>query len=140
MDIDLEGIRESARTVAEDRMTDVCQVTRPNQEVGVRDQETGKITYPEPAPLYGPDVGPHGGKCRVRTPQANAAVMVDAGSTVVMQQTHLSVPWDVVFDRGDKVEILESDNPLLVGKRFTVRPLAIGSQQSANRYGIEAVY
>mgnify|MGYP007060833307 CR=1 FL=1 len=139
MDLGIGDVRRAARSIAEERMQDQCQVTRRASE-GARDPETGKVTYPDPTVLYGPDVEPHRGKCRVRMPYANAAVMVDAGATLVMQQTHLSLPWDVVLERGDVVEILDSDNPLLVGKTFTIRPLPTGSQQSANRYGIEAVH
>lgn len=140
MELGIEAVRSAARELAETRMDDVCVVTRPVEGEGIREPETGKIVYPDPIPIYGSTMGPHNGKCRIRTPYANAAVMVDAGTTAVMQQTHLSLPWDVVLQRGDIVKILESDNPLLVGMKFTIRPLPAGSQQSANRYGIEAVY
>ena len=139
MDLGISGVRASARQLAKARMRDQCIIRRKSDSPGVKDEATGTIIYPEPTVLYGPDVLPHRGMCRVRMPYANGAVMVDAGSSIVMQQTHLSLPDDVVLERGDEVKILKSDNPLLVGEKFTIRPLPSGSQQSANRYGIEAV-
>lgn len=139
MDLGIPGVRASARMVAKSRMRDQCIIRRKSDGPGVRDEETGQIVYPAPVVLYGPDIAPHRGKCRIRMAYANGAVMVDAGSSIVMQQTHIGLPDDVVLERGDEVEILKSDNPLLVGEKFTIRPLPTGSQQSANRYGIEAV-
>lgn len=138
MDLGIDSVREAARAIAEDRMTDVCEVRR-GETTGVRDPDTGKVTYVEPELVYGPGLKPHEGKCRIRMPYANAAALVDGGAVTVMQQTHLGVPADVVLRTGDKVKVLASDNPLLVGQEFTIRPLPTGSQQSANRYGIEAV-
>lgn len=140
MDLGIPGVRASARLMARSRMRGQCIVRRKSDGPGVRDPETGTIVYPPPTVLYGPDIEPHRGQCRVRMPYANAAVLVDAGSSIVMQQTHIGFPADVVFECGDEVEILRSDNPAAVGQRFTIRPLPLGEQQSANRYGIEAVH
>lgn len=140
MDLGIPGVRASARRAALARMRETCLVTRDSDGPGVRNPETGTVTYPPPIVLYGPDLGPHKGRCRVRMATAAGAAMYDAGGLTVMQQTQVSFPADVTFERNDVVEILASDNPLLVGAKFTIRALPEGSQQSANRYGVEAVH
>lgn len=139
MDLGIDGIRENARELAEDRMEDQCKISRASTEPGVRDSVTGTIVYPEPIVIYGPDTEPHQGKCRIRMANAAGAALVDAGAVTVMQQTQISVPVDTVLQRGDRIEVIRSDNPLAQGRTFTVRALPTGSQQSANRYGIELV-
>lgn len=140
MDLDVSGVLAAARNVAASRMRETCQVSRKTDGQGVRDPETGTVIYPPPRVLYGPDMKPHGGKCRVRMANAAGAAMVDAGGLTVMQQTQVSFPADVALERNDVIEVLQSDNPLLVGAKFTIRALPEGSQQSANRYGVEAVH
>lgn len=121
-------------------MLDTIKVERDNPDAGkpIRDPETGTVTYPDPTiTVYGPGIAPHHGKARVRIAYAAAQVYEQGGGIATVQQFPLSVPIDVRLQQGDRVTVVASDNPAQVGAVRYVRALHHGSQQTANRYGLE---
>lgn len=139
---DVEAVRSQARWAAEQRLLDVCKVEVDNPDAGVpiRDPETGNITYPDAKlTIYGPDIAPHHGRCRVRMATASASVIQGPDGQVVLTLSQIVLPADVSLPRGADVTILASDNPAAVGVTRTIRARPTGSQQSSNRYGFEEV-
>lgn len=138
--LDVAAVRDQARWMANQRLLDVCmvEVDNPDADKPIRDPETGEVTYPDARlTIYGPDIGPHHGACRVRIANASASVIQGPDGPVALTLAALTVPADVTLPKGADITILASDNPSAVGVRRTVRAVHPGSQQSTNRYGFE---
>lgn len=138
--LDIDLALSMGRAAAEERMRDVCVVTVPGSGAAVRDPGTGTVTPPPPVTIYGPEVQPHEGKCRIRMPTANAAIMQNGEQGVAVQQAPLSVPIDTVLPKGAKVTVLVSDDPGLVGSVRTIKALHHTSQSTAHRYQFEEIH
>lgn len=135
----IDQVLSMGRAAALARMKDVCEVTVPGTGPSVRDPATGTVTPPAPRVLYGPDVAPHHGRCRIRMSTANAATMQNGEQGVAVQQAPLSVPIDAVLPKGAKVTILTSDDPGLVGTVRTIKAMHHASQSTAHRYQFEEI-
>lgn len=139
---DPSWVRDQARLIAEGRLLDVVKVTVDNPAAGegVKDPETGEVTYPdERLTIYGPDVAPHHGAARVRMATASASIMQGPDGQIALTLSSVVVPADVALPKGADVRVITSDNPAAVGVNRTIRAVHTGSQQSTNRYGFEEV-
>lgn len=134
---DVSAIRDAARWAAEQRLLDVCEATVAGEGPSIRNPETGKVEPPPRVPIYGPDIAPHYGACRVRMATAASSVIQGPDGQVALTLSAIIVPSDVVFRKGVDVTVLESDNPAAVNLTRTIRSLHTGSQQTTNRYGFE---
>lgn len=127
---------------AESRMTDVCRVSRPAPASGELDPVTGLPAAGARTVVYGPDVQPHGGMCRVRTAGTVSSGMQrqSAGDVATLVTPILSVP--VSAPRlvvNDRVEVVSSSNPGMAALVFTVSGLIPGSQVTSQRVAMTAV-
>lgn len=135
----IDQVLSMGRAAALARMKDACEITMPGTGPSVRDPATGTVTLPPPLVLYGPDIAPHHGRCRIRMSNANAAIMQNGEQGLGVQQAPLSVPIDTVLPKGAKVTILASDDPGLVGTVRTIKALHHASQSTAHRYQFEEI-
>lgn len=100
MELGIEGVLASGQDVAESRMRSVCTVERLSHGV---DEDGYDIEIP--TVVYGPDIAPGFGKCRVRTyaPQVDESVSV--GSPVNRGRYVVSFPVGTDVRDGDIVRV-----------------------------------
>lgn len=121
-----------ARANAEDLMTDQCVVTRPGESA--TDPDTGL-----------PSVATervYAGCCKVQTygglasEQTEGSAVQAMGAVSLVWSLYVHFPFDTVGLRaGDLVEVLDSANPLLKGRRFRlISPQSEKSHATACRW------
>jgi hypothetical protein len=134
----IEALLSRGRAAAESLMLDTCVISRPG--AGEREYDKDKMRYTDPdrEVVYGPDLEPHRGKCRIQIRAVVASITEsDAGGRVgSVQQFELQLP--VVGTDGvtidDVVEITSAaHDPSLVGRQFTVKARHEKSQATARR-------
>lgn len=124
-----------SRANAEDLMTDQCTVTRPGEST--TDPDTGL-----------PNTGTeqvYEGKCKVQTYGGLASENVEGsaaqamGAVSLVWSLYVHFPYDTSGLRaGDVVEVTESANPLLVGRRFRlVSPQSEKTHATACRWNVK---
>lgn len=124
-----------ARANAEDLMTDQCVVTRPGDTT--TDPETGL-----------PDTGDtkvYEGRCKVQTSgglaseQTEGSAAQNMGAVSLVWSLYLHFPFGTSGLRaGDVVEVTDSANPLLSGRRFRlVSPQSEKSHVTACRWNVK---
>jgi hypothetical protein len=102
-----------ARSAAESLMTSTCTISRPGGE-SVTDPTTGAVTFPDAVVWSGP--------CRVRQPGMWGRTSEAGGEQISPTTFRITIPFAVVnVQRGDRVTITASDDPMLVGRSFEVR-------------------
>lgn len=124
-----------ARANAEDLMADQCVVTRPGESV--TDPDTGL-----------PDTGTekvYEGRCKVQTSgglaseQTEGSAAQNMGAVSLVWSLYMHFPFGTSGLRaGDVVEVTESANPLLSGRRFRlVSPQSEKSHVTACRWNVK---
>lgn len=124
-----------ARRDAEGLMTDQCTVTRPGEST--TDPDTGL-----------PDTGTekvYEGRCKVQTSgglaseQTEGSAAQNMGAVSLVWSLYMHFPFDTDGLRaGDVVEVTESANPLLVGRRFRlVSPQSEKTHATACRWNVK---
>lgn len=124
-----------ARANAEDLMTDQCVVTRPGDTT--TDPDTGL-----------PNTGTeqvYKGKCKVQTSGGLASEQTEGsaaqamGAVSLVWSLYVHFPYDTSGLRaGDVVEVTDSANPLLSGRRFRlVSPQSEKSHVTACRWNVK---
>lgn len=124
-----------ARRDAESLMTDRCTVTRPDEST--TDPDTGL-----------PNTGTeqvYKGKCKVRTSGGLASEQTEGsaaqamGAVSLVWSLYVHFPYDTSGLRaGDVVEVTDSANPLLSGRRFRlVSPQSEKSHVTACRWNVK---
>lgn len=129
------GVMARARANAEDLMTDRCVVTRPGEST--TDPDTGL-----------PDTGTeqvYQGKCKVQTSGGLASEQTEGSAAQAMGA--VSLVWSLYMHfpfgtsglrAGDVVEVTESVNPLLVGRRLRlVSPQSEKTHATACRWNVK---
>lgn len=111
------------RSEAEALMVDTCSITVPDVDSEpVWSPSTGQYEQPTTT-LYGPDVEPHAGKCKLRSPALVNPFTADSGPEAwQVEQSILSVPADApAIPSGATVTYLTAAyNPNLPGRTFGV--------------------
>ena len=131
----LIGALPKLRQMAESLMTDQCTVTRPGESA--TDPDTGL-----------PDTGTeqvYQGKCKVQTSGGLASEQTEGsaaqamGAVSLVWSLYVHFPYDTSGLRaGDVVEVTESANPLLVGRRFRlVSPQSEKTHATACRWNVK---
>lgn len=124
-----------ARRDAEGLMTDQCTVTRPGEST--TDPDTGL-----------PDTGTekvYEGRCKVQTSgglaseQTEGSAAQNMGGVSLVWSLYVHFPYGTPGLRaGDVVEVTESANPLLVGRRFRlVSPQSEKTHATACRWNVK---
>lgn len=124
-----------ARANAEGLMTDQCTVTRPDEST--TDPDTGL-----------PNTGTeqvYEGKCKVQTSgglaseQTEGSAAQNMGAVSLVWSLYVHFPYGTPGLRaGDVVEVTESANPLLVGRRFRlVSPQSEKTHATACRWNVK---
>lgn len=129
------GVMARARANAEDLMTDQCAVTRPGDTT--TDPDTGL-----------PDTGDtkvYEGRCKVQTSgglaseQTEGSAAQNMGAVSLVWSLYVHFPFGTDGLRaGDVVEITESANPLLTGRRLRlVSPQSEKTHATACRWNVK---
>lgn len=93
---------------------DICKITRPGPSKVVVDPETNV------AKRVTGDVTVYEGPCRLWKPQSGAKAPV-LGQDTELSRSSLSIPFDAPMPQlNDTALILGSDDPSLIGTRFTI--------------------
>lgn len=128
------GVETSAalpelRRLAESRMVDACEVSRPD---GIADPLTGE---PPRLPIWG-------GPARVQTWEPQESNPEAGGSNLTVQRYSVHVPVGAFRPLiGDVVTVTSSKHdPYLVGREFRVVALLHKSQATAYRLSVEEVH
>jgi len=126
----------AGRRAAERLMTDRCVIRRP---VG---EETDPVTFevrPVYETVYGPDIEPYRGRCKLQTYEAHEATPVVVGATQVVQRSRIDLPVGAYRTApGDVSVMVEADDPLLVGKAFRlVQEYPVKSHATAYRVFVD---
>lgn len=134
---DIADALPELRAQAESRMRDTATVYRPSAESPSSDSVVDDPTY-EDLPVYGPDVDPHGGRCRISPPTVAARTAESADSTVTVQGLEFHTPDDApTFRPGDLVVMaVDTRTPRLRGRQFRVESSHAGSDTTAQRVPI----
>lgn len=129
------GVMARARANAEDLMTDQCVVTRPGEST--TDPNTG-------LPTTGTE-HVYEGRCKVQTSGGLASEQTEGSAAQAMGA--VSLVWSLYMHfpfgtdglrAGDVVEITESANPLLVGRRLRlVSPQSEKTHATACRWNVK---
>ena len=129
------GVMARARANAEDLMTDQCVVTRPGEST--TDPNTG-------LPTTGTE-HVYEGRCKVQTSGGLASEQTEGSAAQAMGA--VSLVWSLYMHfpfgtdglrAGDVVEITESTNPLLVGRRLRlVSPQSEKTHATACRWNVK---
>lgn len=127
-----ESFLAKARRDAESLMTDQCMVTRPVEST--TDPDTG-LTATTVRRVYQ-------GRCKVQTSGGLASEQTEGsaaqamGAVSLVWSLYVHFPFDTVGLRaGDLVEVLDSANPLLKGRRFRlISPQSEKSHATACRW------
>ena len=131
----IQSILAGGQAVAESLMTDTCRVTRQAAAGGSLDPVTGLPVSPAPTVVFE-------GRCRLRTPAVSSfgSARVAAGDQAVLVNPILSVPASAPPIRmDDRVEVLTSGTPALVGLVLAVSGLVPSSHMTAQRVQVTAV-
>lgn len=129
------SVLERARGNAELLMTDECTVTRPGE--AVTDPATG-VVKPASTQVYA-------GRCKVQTSgglaseQAEGSAAQAMGAVSLVWSLYMHFPYDTSGLRaGDVVEVTESVNPLLIGRRLRlVSPQSEKTHATACRWNVK---
>lgn len=129
------SFRSKARRDAEDLMTDQCTVTRPGEST--TDPDTG-LPNTDTEQVYA-------GKCKVQTSgglaseQTEGSAAQNMGAVSLVWSLYVHFPYGTPGLRaGDVVEVTESANPLLVGRRFRlVSPQSEKTHATACRWNVK---
>lgn len=129
------SVLERARGNAESLMTDECTVTRPGE--AVTDPATG-VVKPASMQVYA-------GRCKVQTSGGLASENVEGSAAQTMGAVSLVWSLCVHFPygtpglrAGDVVEVTESANPLLAGRRLRlVSPQSEKTHATACRWNVK---
>jgi hypothetical protein len=120
---DIAAALPELRDAAESRMTDTCRITVPDTTADpVWDPETGTYTQPD-VTIYGPEIEPHEGKCRIKAPVLVNPFQSGGGiETWQVEESVLSIPADApAIDSSATVTYLTAaNNPNLPGRVFGV--------------------
>lgn len=113
------------RRLAESMMIDTCVITLAGQGKGEFNESTGKYDAPDRVPVYGPEIGPHHGKCQLQIQSVtNSSTSSNAGDrTAIVQGDVLKLPVDGTGDipTGAVAKIVTSPNDTsLVDREFTI--------------------
>ncbi|PKC91900.1 DUF6093 family protein [Bifidobacterium longum] len=129
------SVLERARGNAESLMTDECTVTRPGE--AVTDPATG-VVKPASTQVYA-------GRCKVQTSGGLASENVEGsaaqtmGAVSLVWSLYVHFPYGTPGLRaGDVVEVTESANPLLAGRRLRlVSPQSEKTHATACRWNVK---
>lgn len=129
------SVLERARGNAESLMTDECTVVRPSG--AVTDPATGEVR-PDSSQVYA-------GRCKVQTSGGLASENVEGSAAQAMGAVSLVWSLSVHFPygtpglrAGDVVEVTESANPMLVGRRLRlVSPQSEKTHATACRWNVK---
>ena len=129
------SVLERARGNAESLMTDECTVVRPSG--AVTDPATGEVR-PDNSHVYA-------GHCKVQT--SGGLASENTGSSAAQAMGAVSLVWSLYVHfpygtpglrAGDVVEVTESANPLLVGRRLRlVSPQSEKTHATACRWNVK---
>jgi hypothetical protein len=140
IDDDLASVLPTLQAHAESRMRDTVLVTVPGEPVW--DPVTGTHNPGEPTVVYGPTVGPHFGKARIRNAYPNPQD-ADAGETMWAKDLVIvSVPVSMTgIDDGMDVEVVEvgPGSASEVGARMTVTAQHFQTDSTARRFPCQVV-
>lgn len=131
----------AGRAAAEALHVDTCLVTRVTGEEGPMDPETGLPTPGATTDIYGPDIAPHQGRCKVQTYEPHESARASSEHTYTEQRYHLHVPISAPLIKvGDTVEVVASmADPQLVGRTYRVAGEHAKSLATARRLLIDEV-
>lgn len=113
------------RERAGDLLSDRCRITRGVEHV--LDPDTNEYTQPEGELIYE-------GLCRLWETNAGMSVQL-GGEEVHVANTYLSLPWDIdpIPEMEDLVEMIESKDPDVIGRTYTLGAPARGGNLRATR-------
>lgn len=125
------GVSPFSQTFLQDHATDLmtssCRVYTPNLGVGTYDRVTGRVTAGDPVIKYE-------GPCRIwEVPGGQQIIVGDEEITVT--QTYLSLPYWItpLPENDDIIQVIESDDPDLVGRTLSVVSTVRGGGLRASR-------
>lgn len=132
----VDDLLARGRAAAEALMVDTCTIRRRTGET----TGPGGVVTPTYEVLYGPDIEPYRGRCRIQQPQSGQSVPETPGEAyVLMVRLVLQLPMAVAgLQTEDEVTIESSRNdPDLPGRVFLLRDLAHKTHATARRIGVQ---
>jgi hypothetical protein len=135
------GAIRAGRRWAESLMIDSCIVRRSVGDIGPMNPETGLRPAAAVQVVYGPDLSPFKGRCKVQTFEPHESKPESGQHVFTVQRYHLHVPIGAgPFQVDDRVEIVTSaEGPQLVGRTYRVSGLHHKSLATAQRLLIDEV-
>lgn len=131
-----EGLRAVTVTVDDGSVTRTRDQATSDGALRITDDEWDLL-----APVYGPGLAPHAGKCRVQATAAQEQTASLAEHTMTLQRYTVHVPV-AAFEPavGDVITIVDAvDDEHLAGRTFRVVALLHKSQATAYRLGVQEV-
>lgn len=131
------------REHAESLMVDTCRITRSGEGEPVFNPETGQYEKRARVTVYGPELEPHMGRCRIQDNRVQVGApdqSSQAGLVISVQNTELQLPVDGTghIAPGDIAEILSCRfDPSLVGHQVTIEGPHGKSQATARRLRVK---
>lgn len=130
--------------MAEGLMTDTCTITKAGSGAPEFNSATGKYDDPDRVSVYGPDIAPHFGKCRI---PRRAGVLTTGDSTSGEVAWKVGEwPFDLPVDGtaeivpGMVVDYLTSQfDESLAGRKFTLSDPSRQSQATVRRFKMQEV-
>lgn len=128
---DVAGALAEFRAQAESMMQDTCRITSPGAGDGPWDQASGKFQPAPPVVVYE-------GRCRIRSsdPSGSSSSATAAEETRDVTELLLFLPMsgsEGVGRTDQTVEYLTSLDSALVGRKFGVRSVVLGTQRTSRR-------
>jgi hypothetical protein len=132
--VSVESAVEAGRAAAEALMLDSCTITRPGEGKGSWNESTGTYDTLPPITVYS-------GRCKLQTQDVALTTADVAGreAFIVSWRLDLPVVGSEGVAQGDTVEITASAlDSALVGRRFIVQALHVGTAKTARRLPVVA--
>lgn len=140
---DIAAALPEMRAQAESLMTDTCMATMPDPDgKPIWNSATGAYDDPPPITVYGPDIEPHRGKCKLKAPALVNPFNATAGpESWQVEQSVLSIPIDApALTAVMTVTYLTAAyNPNLAGRVFGVMGPHHESASTAQRVLVKEV-
>ena len=136
----LAALRHGRRW-AESLMKDVCIIRRTVGPIGELDPDTGTRPPAETVVVYGPDLEPWHGMCKVQTYEPHESKPQSGQHVFTVQRYHVHVPNGagplLVDDRNEVLQAVVA--PHLVGRRYRISGLHHKSLATAQRLLVDEV-
>lgn len=132
------------RALAESLMLDTCTITRAGEGKGPFNDVTGQYDAPDRVTVYGPDIAPAFGKCRIQ----DKSVIAGSQSAEVGERNVIAQGWELqlpVLSSGDVAinDVAHIDtcvnDPSIVDREFTIQARHSKSQATSRRLRVTEV-